>query len=80
MQKVLFPRYQAQRSTIITSNIPWEAWGDYLDDQLGATAILDRLIHHSHVIIIDGPSYRDRAHRQDVADRQAKKAKTRAKT
>ncbi len=67
VQKVLLPRYDENRSTIITSNIPWEAWADYLDDQLGATALLDRLIHRSHVIVINGPSWRDHAHRQETA-------------
>jgi DNA replication protein DnaC len=66
MQKVLLPRYNQQLSTIITSNIPWEAWGDYLGDHLGATALVDRLLHHSHVIVINGPSYRDWEHNQDV--------------
>jgi DNA replication protein DnaC len=66
MQKVLLPRYNEHRSTIITSNIPWEAWGDYLGDHLGATALVDRMIHHSHVIVINGPSYRDWEHQQDV--------------
>ncbi len=65
-QKVLLPRYNERRSTVITSNIPWEGWGDYLDDHLGATALLDRLIHHSHVIVINGPSWRDHEHRQQV--------------
>lgn len=69
MQKVLLPRYNDQRATIITSNIPWEAWGEYLDDHLGATALLDRMIHHSHVIVINGPSYRDWVHQQEVAGR-----------
>ena len=67
MQKVLLPRYNAQRSTVITSNIPWEGWGDYLGDHLGATALVDRMIHHSHVIVINGPSYRDWEHQQEVA-------------
>jgi DNA replication protein DnaC len=62
MQKVLLPRYTEPRSTIITSNIPWESWGDYLDDHLGAAAILDRLLHRSHVIVINGPSWRDHEH------------------
>lgn len=66
MQKVLLPRYNAQRSTIVTSNIPWEGWGDYLGDHLGATALVDRLLHHSHVIVINGPSYRDWEHKQEV--------------
>ena len=67
MQKVLLPRYNEQRSTIITSNIPWEGWGDYLGDHLGATALLDRMIHRSHVIVINGPSYRDWVHKQEAA-------------
>ena len=66
MQKVLLPRYNERRSTIITSNIPWESWGEYLDDHLGATAIIDRLLHHSCVIVINGPSYRDWVHRQET--------------
>ena len=66
MQKVLLPRYNEQRSTIITSNIPWEAWGEYLDDHLGATALVDRLLHRSHVIVINGPSYREWAHRSEA--------------
>jgi len=63
---VLLPRYTKPRSTIITSNIPWEGWGEYLGDHLGATALVDRMIHHSHVIVINGPSYRDWEHKQDV--------------
>lgn len=66
MQKVLLPRYNERRSTIVTSNIDWEAWGDYLDDHLGATALIDRLLHHSHVIVIKGPSWRDHTHEQEV--------------
>jgi DNA replication protein DnaC len=67
MQKVLLPRYNDRRSSIITSNIPWEAWGEYLDDHLGATAIIDRLLHHSCVVVINGPSYREWEHRQETA-------------
>jgi DNA replication protein DnaC len=66
IQKVLLPRYNEHRSSIITSNIPWEAWGEYLDDHLGATAIIDRLLHRSHVIVINGPSYREWAHRNEA--------------
>ena len=67
VQKVLLPRYNQRRSTVITSNIEWESWGDYLGDHLGATALVDRMVHHSHVIVINGPSYRDWEHKQEVA-------------
>lgn len=73
-QKVLFPRYDQVRSTILTSNIPWDEWGAYLGDHLGATAILDRLVHRSHVIVINGPSYRDQEHKLQTAARRAAKA------
>jgi DNA replication protein DnaC len=66
MQKVLLPRYNQRRPTVITSNIPWDGWGDYLGDHLGATALVDRLLHHSHVIVINGPSYRDWEHKQEA--------------
>lgn len=65
MQKVLLPRHE-RRSTIVTSNIPWDSWGDYLGDHLGAAALIDRLIHHSHVIVINGPSWRDHEHQKDM--------------
>jgi IstB-like ATP binding protein len=62
MQKMLLPRYKEQRSTTVTSNIPWEAWADYL----GATALIDRLLHRSHILVISGPSYQDWEHKQDL--------------
>lgn len=73
MQKVLIPRYKDRRPTIVTSNIDWEAWGEYLDDHLGATALIDRLIHHSHVIVINGPSWRDHEHKQEAAAERPKR-------
>ncbi len=72
MQKVLLPRYE-KRSTIITSNVPWDAWGDYLQDHLGAGALVDRLLHHSHVIVVNGPSWRDHQHRLQVQEEAARR-------
>lgn len=74
MQKVLFPRYQSARSTIIASNLDWKNWGQYLGDELGAMAILDRLIYRSRVQVINGPSYRDHMHQLDVQAATAARA------
>lgn len=74
LQKVLLPRYE-KRSTIITSNVPWEAWGEYLQDHLGAGALVDRLLHHSHVIVINGPSWRDHQHKLQVKEEAARRPK-----
>ena len=43
---------------IVTSNKSFTEWGGVLGDDVLATAILDRLLHHCDVIAINGPSYR----------------------
>ena len=50
-------RYE-KNSTIITTNKPFSKWGELFGDNMIANAILDRLLHHSHVISISGKSYR----------------------
>src|SRR5690606_23525746 len=50
-------RYE-RGSVILTSNKGFAEWGEVLGDTVVATAILDRLLHHSHVINIRGESYR----------------------
>lgn len=49
---------------LITSNRSVAEWGTVFADPVVATAILDRLLHHSHVLTIRGDSYRLRAKRQ----------------
>ncbi len=56
-------RYE-KASTIITSNKSFLEWGDLFGDQVIVTAILDRLLHHCHVINIKGRSYRLRGYKQ----------------
>ncbi len=50
-------RYE-RGSIILTSNKGFADWGDVLGDSVIAAAILDRLLHHSHVLNIRGESYR----------------------
>jgi DNA replication protein DnaC len=45
-------------SIILTSNTSFAQWGTLLGDEVLATALLDRLLHHAEVIPINGPSYR----------------------
>ncbi|MCP5061951.1 MAG: ATP-binding protein [Ignavibacteriae bacterium] len=47
-------------SIIITTNKKFELWKDIFDDPILTSAILDRIIHYSTIIKIDGPSYRTR--------------------
>jgi DNA replication protein DnaC len=45
-------------STILTSNKSYIEWGDFFPDEGIASAILDRLLHYSKTIKIEGQSYR----------------------
>ena len=56
-------RYE-RGSIILTSNKGFGEWGELLGDTVIASAVLDRLLHHSHVINIRGESYRLREKRQ----------------
>jgi DNA replication protein DnaC len=55
--EIIMRRYE-NRSTIMTSNRPLEEWGKLVGDVPAATAILDRFLHHAHIIRITGNSYR----------------------
>jgi DNA replication protein DnaC len=56
-------RYESG-AMLITSNRAVSEWGTVFADAVVATAILDRLLHHSHVLTIRGDSYRLRAKRR----------------
>lgn len=67
--KVVDARY-CRASTIVTTNIDFKALGDYLGDPVVTTAIVDRMVHHSVIISIEGPSYR--VHESKKINRKAK--------
>ncbi len=56
-------RYE-HASTVLTSNKGFEQWGEILGDEVMAAALLDRLLHRSHIVNIRGNSYRMRRHTQ----------------
>ena len=66
---MLFFQLMARRyetaSTVLTSNKPFDEWGEIFGDDLMAGALIDRLLHHCHIVNIRGNSYRMR-HHQDV--------------
>ena len=55
--QIIRQRYE-KGSLIITTNLPMGRWDELFTGQLAATAILDRLLHHCHVLSITGESYR----------------------
>ena len=55
--QLISQRYE-KGSIIITSNKAFSEWGQVFTDEVLATAVLDRLLHHCEVISINGPSWR----------------------
>lgn len=60
----LVSRRYERGSILLTSNRAVGEWGQVFGDNLVATAILDRLLHHSHIVTIRGDSYRLRSKRR----------------
>ena len=62
-------------SIILTSNTSFAQWGTLLGDEVLATALLDRLLHHAEVIAINGRSYRMKERQVDRGDHAVQPAR-----
>jgi DNA replication protein DnaC len=60
----LMTRRYEHASTVLTSNKSFEEWGDIFGDEVMAAALIDRLVHHCHIVNIRGNSFRMRQHRE----------------
>jgi DNA replication protein DnaC len=58
----LMSRRYERASTVLTSNKSFEEWGEIMGDEVMAAALIDRILHHCHVVNIRGNSYRMREH------------------
>lgn len=58
-----------KNSLIITTTLPMGRWDELFTGKLAATAILDRLVHHCHILSITGDSYRVKGPKQEVKGR-----------
>ena len=59
--EVVMRRYE-RASTLLTSNRPVDDWGKLLGDTAAVTALLDRLLHHAHVLKCGPRSWRTKVH------------------
>jgi len=66
LYEIITERYE-HGSLIITSNRAFEEWAEVFNNDLLASAALDRLTHHAHTLIIRGDSYRQRHRRKEPA-------------
>jgi len=57
LNEIISERYE-EGSIIVTSNRPIENWNELFSEPVVSSALLDRILHNAHKIIIDGKSYR----------------------
>ncbi len=57
--QVLSARHE-QVSTIVTTNLPFSRWPEIFQSTVIAQAIADRLVENSEIVILEGPSYRQK--------------------
>jgi hypothetical protein len=62
-------RYE-RASLVVTSNKPFSAWDELFDDDMAATAMIDRHIHHSEILSLKDDSYRLRGEDLDAPHRR----------
>jgi DNA replication protein DnaC len=65
LYEIISERYE-RRSLILTSNRSLTEWSEVFQNDLLASAALDRLTHHAHTLVIQGESYRQRSRRKEA--------------
>ena len=74
LMEIVEDRYGAG-ATLITSQLPVEAWHDVIGEPTFADAILDRLVHNAYRLALDGPSMRDpKTAKSDITELNANAA------
>ena len=76
----LISRRYEHASTVLTSNKGFEEWGAVFGDEVMAAALIDRVLHHCHLVNIKGNSYRMREHAElsRELNRESRARRTRA--
>jgi DNA replication protein DnaC len=72
LYEVINRRYE-RKSVIVTTNRPFKEWNEVFPNATCIVTLLDRLLHHADVTVIEGDSYRVRESEQETAARRRKK-------
>jgi len=72
LYEVINRRYE-RKSVIVTTNRPFKEWNEVFPNATCIATLLDRLLHHADMTVIEGDSYRVRESQQETAARRRKK-------
>jgi len=71
LYEVINRRYE-RKSVIVTTNRPFKEWNEVFPNATCIATLLDRLLHHADVTVMEGDSYRKRESEQETAARRRK--------
>ena len=72
--EIISRRYE-QKSTLVTTNRPFAEWGEVFPNAPCVVSLVDRLVHHSEIIVIEGESYRMKEAKERAAKRKIETAR-----
>lgn len=70
--EIINQRYE-QRSTLVTTNRPFAEWNEVFPNAACVVSLIDRLVHHSEIIAIEGESYRMKEAKEQATKRRSRK-------
>ncbi len=70
--EIINRRYE-QSSTVVTTNRPFAEWNEVFPNAACVVSLIDRLVHHSQIIAIEGDSYRMKEAQEQAAKRRSNK-------
>ena len=76
--EIINRRYE-RKPTVVTTNKPFAEWGEVFPNASCVVSLVDRLVHHSEILVIEGESYRMKEAKERAA-RKKKPAKSRRPT
>lgn len=76
--EVVTRRYQERRPIVLTTNKPFSEWGEVFPNAGCVVTLVDRLVHRSEIIPIQGESYRHKEAKERSADKRRSRAKKKA--
>src|SRR5215813_5220196 len=74
----LVSRRYEKKSTVVTTNRPFVEWSDVFPNAACVVSLVDRLVHNSEIVVIDGDSYRAKEARERAEQRARKRRKTKS--
>jgi len=72
--EIINQRYE-KRSTLVTTNRPFAEWNEVFPNAACVVSLIDRLVHHSEIIVIEGESYRMKEAKEQATKRRTTKSK-----